>query len=554
MYLLGNEYCLGTIGSTKTGSMLWFEDFYEPLSLDENLGEALRQWWELSVDVGDDWMWQRAWFYGMVIQGDPTLKLTYEDNVVFVPDDYPTIQEAINAVENGDIVLVNPGTYVENINYNGKNITVASLFYTTQDTSYISQTIIDGNQDGSVVTFESGEDSTAFLCGFTITNGDGGYGGGGISISGSPLIEDCIIQNNSATRGGGIYVAGSPTIKNNTIQNNSVTIAGGGIISYGGEMVIQNNLISQNHSDVYGGGIHIEFSGFIEITNNLISANSSQCGGAICFNAENAGGIIKNNLVIENIAEYLHSDFSYLTGNHELINNTFAYNVVDSIGMGFGSRCNAVLINNIIWENADEEIKVYPETNVDVRYCDVQGGWEGEGNIDSDPLFVNPDEEDFHLQDTSPCIGAGIDEIEINGTWYYAPLFDIEGNPRPDPAGSMPDMGAYENPLGEPQVGITQNQLPGTDYQLTNYPNPFNPTTTISFSLNNENTEDTELMIYNIKGQKIKTLVNELLPAGEHSIVWNGDDELGEPVSSGIYFYKLKTDKFSRTKKMILLK
>jgi hypothetical protein len=170
-------------------------------------------------------------------------------------------------------------------------------------------------------------------------------------------------------------------------------------------------------------------------------------------------------------------------------------------------------------------------------------------------LFVNPDDGDFHLQDTSPCIGAGIDEIEINGIWYYAPLFDIEGNPRPNPAGSMPDMGAFENPLGEPQVGITQNQLPGTDYQLTNYPNPFNPETTISFNHTTEHTGSTELIIYNIKGQKVRTL--NAFPNGSlgtSSAVWDGTDENNQSVSSGIYFYKLITDKFSRTRKMILLK
>ena len=100
-------------------------------------------------------------------------------------------------------------------------------------------------------------------------------GGGGINISGSPLIEECIIQNNSATRGGGIYVTGSPIIENNIVQNNTVTVAGGGIISYGGEMIINNNLISQNHSEIYGGGIHIETSGFVEIISNRISENTS---------------------------------------------------------------------------------------------------------------------------------------------------------------------------------------------------------------------------------------------------------------------------------------
>ena len=97
----------------------------------------------------------------------------------------------------------------------------------------------------------------------------------------------------------------------------------------------------------------------------------------------------------------------------------------------------------------------------------------------------------FNLQDTSPCIGAGIDEIEINGTWYFAPEFDIEGNPRPNPTGSMPDMGAYENPLGEPQVGITNYELQISNFKLTNYPNPFNPITTISFTAENaENAEN----------------------------------------------------------------
>jgi len=94
--------------------------------------------------------------------------------IINVPADQPTIQAGIEVSIDADTVLVHPGTYVENINYNGKDITVASLFHTTQDTSYISQTIIDGNNTASVVTFENGENQ-ALICGFTITNG---YGAG----------------------------------------------------------------------------------------------------------------------------------------------------------------------------------------------------------------------------------------------------------------------------------------------------------------------------------------------------------------------------------------
>ena len=88
-----------------------------------------------------------------------------------IPNDQPNIQVGIVSSSSGDTILVSPGTYYENINFNGKNIVLGSLFLTTGDTSYISQTIIDGNQQGCVVVFENGEDSTALLTGFTITNG-----------------------------------------------------------------------------------------------------------------------------------------------------------------------------------------------------------------------------------------------------------------------------------------------------------------------------------------------------------------------------------------------
>jgi len=99
------------------------------------------------------------------------------------------------------------------------------------------------------------------------------------------------------------------------------------------------------------------------------------------------------------------------------------------------------------------------------------------------------------------------------------------------------------------------NQLTKIIVELNNYPNPFNPTTTISFSLTTEVTENTELVIYNLKGQKVKQLISDQLSEGKHSVAWNGTDENNKPVASGIYFYKLKiSSKTEAIKKCLLLK
>src|SRR5438445_404489 len=142
---------------------------------------------------------------------------------IHVPADQPTIQAAINAASNGDTVLVSPGIYVENINFNGKAITVTS-------SGGPSVTIIDGGQNGSVVTFDSGETTSSGLNGVTIRNGyasyngsyDSGRGGGIQIINSSPTVTGNVISNNSALCGMGIYVdGGSSVIKNNTISNNT---------------------------------------------------------------------------------------------------------------------------------------------------------------------------------------------------------------------------------------------------------------------------------------------------------------------------------------------
>ncbi|MDO9578574.1 MAG: FlgD immunoglobulin-like domain containing protein [Candidatus Cloacimonadales bacterium] len=208
--------------------------------------------------------------------------------IINIPADQPTIQAGIGVAVDSDTVLVQPGTYYENINYNGKNITIASLFLTTQDTTYISQTIIDGNQNGSVVTFESGEDSTAVLCGFTITNGNANnYGGGIYCYQSNPNITDVTICNNTSSyKGGGIYCINSNLNLNNIILlNNAAASRGGGIYCNDSNPSMENMVIRGNNANV-GGGIDCSNSDLI-LENVILSGNSAINGGGIyCYDSD----------------------------------------------------------------------------------------------------------------------------------------------------------------------------------------------------------------------------------------------------------------------------
>ena len=153
---------------------------------------------------------------------------------------------------------------------------------------------------------------------------------------------------------------------------------------------------------------------------------------------------------------------------------------------------------------------------------------------------------DFHLSDNSLCIGTGIDSIEIGGTWYFSPLTDLEGNPRPNPPGSMPDIGAYESDF---VVGIEDEKLDlPLSFKLNqNYPNPFNPSTNIKYSVPENGF--VKLAVYNLIGEEVSLLVNEQVNGGFYEIEFDA-----AALPSGIYFYRIQAGNYVETKKMILIK
>ncbi len=351
---------------------------------------------------------------------------------------FATIQYGIDMASNSDTVLVHPGIYRETINFVGKNVTVGSLFVATGDEDYILQTIIDGDRDGHVVTLESGEAATARLSGFTITNGYAHgaswpeYNGGGVLCRDSnPTFTHLRVSANEATNeGGGLYFDHcSSTIQDVMVTNNIAGSGGGGIRYSYGSVSLENVIVAHNSSRGAAGGIHFY----------------------------HADGTIRNALIADNSGDTKGGGMHFDGCSPTFVNVTVVGNWTTGEGGGLNVSFHSQpsLVNSIIWGNSPEQIYFdtdWPGEAVTVEYSDIQGGeagivtngqgpvyW-GDGNMDILPRFVSVSLGNHHLADDSPCINAG----RAAG----APITDIEGNPRPNPTGSNPDMGAYENPLG----------------------------------------------------------------------------------------------------------
>jgi Right handed beta helix region len=351
---------------------------------------------------------------------------------------FATIQHGIDVANHGDTVLVHPGVYKENINFNGKNITVGSLFVTTGDEDYILQTVIDGKRNDHVVTFASGEAARARLSGFTITNGyahgtpaPGSSGGGVFCLNANPTLTHLRVSSNEAVdEGGGLYFAlCSPTIQDVIITNN---LAGGG-----------------------GGGIRYSY-GNVSLENVMVAHNSAHSDGAgIQF--YHADGTVRNAVIADNSGGAKGGGLQFDGCSPTFINVTVVGNWTAGQGGGLNISymSQPTLVNSIVWGNSPEQIYFdtdWPGEAVTIEYSDIQGAaagivtnghgpvyW-GTGNMDTSPRFVNVGLGNYHLANDSPGINAG--------KAASAPRTDIEGNPRPSPAGSNPDIGAYENPLG----------------------------------------------------------------------------------------------------------
>jgi predicted outer membrane repeat protein len=431
------------------------------------------------------------------------------------------------------------------------------------------------------------------------------HGGAIYSNTGSLDLKNVAIVQNSSNFGGGIGALNTNIeIDSCLFSQNSVNNNSGAIdydidpnVSSNCQFKVVNSGFTENSAVQYYGCIKIQqpdnLSSLVNVFIDKCKFENSSADrtGAIRLDGNIWDFVISNSLFRDNIVG-TQSACSFWRGSRgKIVNCLFDSNIaqtglgslalsnsssvdlinctiVNNIGVGSGGlrlqQSSSKVINSIFWGNYPDQISIQSSNNTNISmlyvdYNDIQFGidsirindtfsvlnW-GTGNIDSYPLFLDTLNNDYHLQDLSPCIATGIDSIEILGMWYYCPSTDIEGNPRPNPAGSKPDMGAFESQYLV-QVEEKGSSLPTLFELFQNYPNPFNPSTKIKYSV--PHSSNVVIKIFDILGREIQMLVNEEEPVGTYEISWNAAN-----LPSGIYFYQLKAGSYLNTRKTILLK
>lgn len=348
------------------------------------------------------------------------------------PEDFATIQAAINNAVDGDTVIVGKGRYFENISLEGKDIILRSIDPNEPDV--IAETIIDGHEADSVVTFSGTESSNCVLSGFTITNGRSRIGGGIYGNKTEATIEHNVIINNHAI--------GDPNLPGSFGSGGALSDCDG---------LIQCNIIVDNGGG-YGGGLY-RCNGTIE--RNIISRNIAYWGGGMA----DCSAVIRGNLFV---GDWAVSGGALANCDRIIEHCTIIGN---RGGNGHGLlNCHGTIKNCIVWQNGPDDAPQMNNCSIPSYSCVERWPGGGKGNINGDPQFacmghwekvqhntwwswewIDP-QGDYHLKSqagrwdpvnknwvnddvTSPCIDAG----------DPASLIGLE----PFPNGGRVNMGAY---------------------------------------------------------------------------------------------------------------
>ncbi len=318
-------------------------------------------------------------------------------------------------------------------------------------TSTVSNCTFSGNaalKDGGGMYNGGGSSPTVTNCSFS-GNMAGWWGGGMRNSGGGAMVADCSFSDNTAgLRGGGMFNGvSSPTVTNCTFSGNTAGIGGGMCNSFTSSPTVTNCTFSGNSAG-FGGGMTNNSTSSSTVTDCTFTGNtaSSQGGGMYNFTSLQWVQTVTNCSFSGNTASSQGGGMYNFTSAN-VTNCTFSGNAADLGGGMFNEKAGQIVFSCILWNNSGGSLAGPGGTTV--SYSDIEGGYDGEGNIDADPMFVDPGAGDHHLSSGSPCIDAadntavpkGIDtDLDGNPRFVDDLCTDNTGNGKPP----LVDMGAYE--------------------------------------------------------------------------------------------------------------
>ncbi len=420
---------------------------------------------------------------------------------------FKTIQKAMDLIfadqSRPHKIILAEGTY--STSATGENFPINIKEYVTLTGQSQENTILDGENQYQL--FHLINTQHVKIENMTIRNGNGDYGGALYAENESFEMKQLTFTNNQGKYGGAIYLDGSDgNLENVVIQNNTSSY-------YGGAFYLKNSQIKLNRA--------------------LIVNNYS----------EKRSGVFTIN---QGAANFVHCT---------IVGNSTVY---DKYGITYGIYpADIIMVNSIVWSNGSQKpILGRSSMTLTMFHNDIQGGYDGlnagvsgtlnwlDGNFDQDPKFVGGQPFDYNLTQQSPCVDAGATFF----VWDGDTVLNVSDD---EFQGNAPDLGALESIY----TGIDGNSFTTIPNQVTlypNYPNPFNPSTTIKYALPKK--MEVRLIVFDVLGRKVATLVNKVQTAGYKVVKWEGQNDMGRRVASGVYLISLSTPQKKLVQKVILMK
>ena len=281
-----------------------------------------------------------------------------------------------------------------------------------------------------------------------IYNNSAAMHGGGIwssFSSGWTLTNSDVYDNYAPGAGGGLAFwdnnAGSSAVfENVTVNNNTAQGDGGAAFGFNSSPTFENCMLNNNTSGFRGGGAYFNGGSYLEFQNCEINGNSANIGGGFMVEGE-ASFWMNKTLVVGNTANQSVGAIGLgSSGGKWITNSTISNNNGPNAGGVQIWNGDVVVVNSILWNNTPENnYQNVGGGSATAFYSTIGGGWDGVGNLDSDPLFKDPGNGDFTLSQNSPCKDAGTADWDGDG------VEDVT-----DYNGSAPDMGAFESQMAAP--------------------------------------------------------------------------------------------------------